>query len=387
MTQSGGPHQPLPAVTLLGGPLYRLGCRLGLVRSGSNTLGLGIAIGLSLWLVGVLLAVAEGIELWSIAMLGAHVRLLLAIPLMFACESLIDPQVKEFVRVLLRSKMVSDDQLPLLRAQIERNARWNDSPWVEAACLLGAIALAWATPMLEIPSVDALAQIAAGAELPWAGWWYGVVALTVLRFLVLRWLCRWLIWIYWLWRISRLRLQLVASHPDGMAGLGNLELVHIHLGPLVMAISAVMSSSFAVEIAAGRMGQDAVLPALAAIVLIDAVLFVGPLLLFSAQLWACRVRGLGRYSVLGERYATEFERRWMAEGAPHDDLLGSPDIQSLADLSGARQVISDMRTIPIGRRALMQLLLAALLPMAPLALFRYPLVDLIAQFFAGLVGL
>jgi hypothetical protein len=91
--------------------------------------------------------------------------------------------------------------------------------------------------------------------------------------------------------------------------------------------------------------------------------------------------------VLGERYAAEFERRWLADGAPRDELLGSADIQSMADLAGARQVVSDMRSVPITMRTLTQLLLAALLPMAPLVLFQYPLADLIAQFFTGLVGL
>ncbi len=123
------------------------------------------------------------------------------------------------------------------------------------------------------------------------------------------------------------------------------------------------------------------------IILIDALLFVGSLLLFSAQLWACRVRGLSDYTVLGERYAAEFERRWVQDGAPRGELLGSPDIQSMADLGGARQVVSDMRSIPISTRTLTQMLLAALLPMTPLILFKYPLVDLIAQFFTGLVGL
>ncbi len=387
MTESTDVYRELPRVSLLGGPLHQLGCRLGLVRAGHRTLRLGIAIGLSLWLVGALLAVLEGVELWSIAMLGAHARLLLAIPLLFLAESLLDPRVDEFVRALARSSIVPADQMHELRAQIDGNARWNQSWWLEAVCLIVAIALAFATPLLEIPGTEAFARIAAGEDLPWAGWWYAVVCLTTLRFLVLRWLCRWLLWVYWLWRISRLRLQLVASHPDGMAGLGHLELVHIHVMPLVMAISVVMASSYAVEIAAGRMTLEAVYPALAVIILIDALLFVAPLLLFSSQLWTCRVRGLSDYTVLGERYAAEFERRWLKDGAPRDELLGSADIQSMADLGGARQVVSDMRSIPISTRTLTQMLLAALLPMTPLILFKYPLVDLIAQFFTGLVGL
>lgn len=377
----------LPAVTLQGGPLHRVGARLGLVNEGKHSLRLGFAIGFLLWLVGAVLAVVEGADLWSVAMLGAHARLLLAIPLLFACESLLEPRVNAFVHTLAGSSLVSTEQLPVLRAQIDRHHRWTNAFWPEIACLLMTLALAWATPMIEIPGIDAFAAVAAKAELSWAAWWYAVVCLGVLRFLILRWLFRWLLWVYWLWDLSRLRLQLVANHSDGMGGLGDLELVHIHLLPLVMAISVVMASSFAVDIAAGRMTLTAVYPAVVVIVLVDAVLFIGPLLLFSGQLWACRVRALSSYTALGERYAAEFERRWLRGDASREELLGSADIQSMADLSGARQIVSDMRSIPMGTRSLAQLLLAALLPMTPLILFQYPLVDLIARFFNGLVGL
>jgi hypothetical protein len=376
----------LPEATLLGGPLHRWGRRLGLVRGNGNSLPLGIAIGLTLWLVGVLLAMVDGTNPWTMGMIGAHVRLLLVIPLMFACESLLNPRVDECVRALLRSRIMPDEEIPLLRAHMVRILRWNNTAWIDAMCLLAAIGLAFATPLLEVPGVDVFAHIAPGSELPWAGWWYVAVCLTTFRFLLLRWLCRWMLWIYWLWRISRLRLQLVASHPDGMAGLGHLELVHIQVMPLVMAFSATAASSFAVEIAAGRMPLEAVYPSLLGIILIDAILFIGPLLLFSAKLWACRIHTLGNYTVMGARYAAEFERKWHTERQPPDDLLGNADIQSMADLTGARQVVSDMRSIPISTRSMMHLLLAALLPFTPLLLFKYPLLDLIAQILTGLVG-
>jgi len=34
--------------SLLGGPLHGLGCRLGLVRGGTNTVALGLALGMPL---------------------------------------------------------------------------------------------------------------------------------------------------------------------------------------------------------------------------------------------------------------------------------------------------------------------------------------------------
>ena len=45
------------------------------------------------------------------------------------------------------------------------------------------------------------------------------------------------------------------------------------------------------------------------------------------------------YGKLGQRYAREFDRKWMRDGAPDEPLLGSADIQSLADLRNGFLVI------------------------------------------------
>ena len=48
-------REGLKDFSLLGGPLHRLGCRLGLVRGGTNTVALGLALGALLWTVLVAL--------------------------------------------------------------------------------------------------------------------------------------------------------------------------------------------------------------------------------------------------------------------------------------------------------------------------------------------
>ena len=66
------PPQGIDAFSLQGGPLYRLGVRLGLVRSQRNTVRLGLAIAAVLWIVPALLALAQGEPLFNFATLGAH---------------------------------------------------------------------------------------------------------------------------------------------------------------------------------------------------------------------------------------------------------------------------------------------------------------------------
>jgi hypothetical protein len=188
--------------------------------------------------------------------------------------------------------------------------------------------------------------------------------------------------------VSRLELRLVPTHPARAGGLGYLELVHTEFIPLVLAISATQSASLAQDIPSGRMTLDSIYPGVAFILLADAVLFLGPLLIFSRKLWACKVKGMSEYSALAERYVNEFDRKWLgADPAPGEPLMGTADIQSLADLSNSVSIVRDMRLVPVSPSLLMYLAVAALLPLLPLVLFKYPVEDLLAKFFGRLSGL
>jgi len=386
-------REDLRDFSLLGGPLYRLGCRLGLVRDGTNTIALGLVLGVALWIVLFALVLVEGLGhvFFSIEGIGAHVRLLVAIPLLFVCEAFIDPQFAAFVHGIMRSRVVPATVCPALQFQIARIVRWKDS-WVpEALLLLAAVVLALG--MRNQSFLDFLSGLTGGSnpnvvsETTWSSRWYWAVCMTLFDFLFLRWLWRLALWCSLLWRVSRLELRLVPIHPDRAGGLGFLELVHTEFTPLVLAISAVQSASLAKNIASGRMTFDAMYPEIAFMLLVDAALFLGPLLIFSRKLWACRVKGMSDYSAFSERYVNEFDRKWLgADPAPADPLLGSADIQSLADLSNSVSVVRDMRLVPVSPRMLTYLAVAALLPLLPLALFKYPIAELLAKFFESMSG-
>jgi hypothetical protein len=379
---------PATPLSLLGGPLHRLGRRLGLVRGDANTLPLGLALGAALWVVVVLLGTAEALggRLFSLAGIGGHVRLLVAIPLLFACEAMFDPGVRGFVARIVRSGVVPAKELPALEAQIARTVRWKDSWLPDALCLLAAILMAvlGAGQNLYGESARAVSLLEGPGTL--TGLWYWGVCLTLFRFLLLRWAWRLALWCHFLWRLSRLELSLDASHPDGSAGIGGLEGVHGQLGPLVFAISALEAASFAEDIAAGSMAVEAIYPPLALLILGNAVLVFGPLFIFTPLLWRARMEGGGRHAELASHYIEAFRAKWFA-GKPAEPLLGSSDIQSLADLGTVIDRIKATRWVPFGRRLVTITLAAVLVPAAPLVLFKYPLTDLIQKLSARLLGL
>src|SRR5262245_55802580 len=53
----------------------------------------------------------------------------------------------------------------------------------------------------------------------WAGWWHALVSAPVALVLLLGWLWRIFVWGLFLFRVSRLDLDLVAAHPDLVGGL------------------------------------------------------------------------------------------------------------------------------------------------------------------------
>ena len=64
---------------------------------------------------------------------------------------------------------------------------------------------------------------------------------------------------------------------------------------------------------------------------------------------------------------------------PDEPLVGSGDIQSLADLSNSYEVVRSMRIALVTKDALVQLAAAVLAPVVPLALTMMPLEELLKR--------
>jgi hypothetical protein len=268
---------------------------------------------------------------------------------------------------------------------VARMHRRVDVWWPEAACLLAAIALELTGSRLNTygatgtydPSRTALSALV-----------YFHVGVTLFRFLLFRWAWKLALWGWFLWRVSRLDLRLIPGHPDRAGGLGPLEGVHERFTPLVAVLSVIECAALAESISTGTLVATAVYPWLAMVLLVDGVIFLGPLLVFTDKLWASRTKGVGLYMGLAASYVTEFEAKWTGGTVPAGEpLLGTPDLQSLADLANAVSVVKGMRWITVGPRLLTMIAVAAIVPLAPLLLFQYPLAELAGRIFSKLVGL
>ncbi|MEI7900492.1 MAG: hypothetical protein WCK89_09570 [bacterium] len=384
---------PTLAFSLFGGPLYRLGCRLGLVRGGTNTLGLGVALGLITWGVLVALTLVTGgkTRVFSLQTIGAHVRLLVALPLLFLCETWVFPRMAEFVRDIVRSGIVPEAEWPALQSAIRRIGRLKGC-WLAEGLFLGvAFVLPLFDTFIGMPgrtgktgAILSVSDGQVGAVLVW----YVSFCLPLFRFLILRWLWHLALWCTFLWRVQKLNLHLIPTHPDQTAGLGYLEVVHEHFAPLAVAVSMVYSASFAEDIAAGAMAFETLSLMVPLVLLAVAALFIGPLFIFSPKLWVCRITGWRSYMDMASRYVAAFERKWIKGENPSDEpLIGTPDMQSLADLNNSVNVVRAMRWIPAGQRLLMIFAVAVIVPLLPLLLLKYPVTELAEKLLQTLSGL
>jgi hypothetical protein len=221
-----------------------------------------------------------------------------------------------------------------------------------------------------------------GTTLLLTGKWYAYVSLPLFQFLLMRWYYRVLIWGRFLWQVSRIELSLIPTHPDRVGGLGFLAYISFAFTPLAVAHGAMLAG-----LIAGRIFYlGAALPDFKAEIVVVVVFLLclafGPLLVFAPQLAGAKRRGLREYGTLAEGYVRGFDVKWLRGGAPAGEpLLGSPDIQSLADLGNSFEIVKSMRIAPMTRETVVGLAVATLAPVVPLALTMMSLEELSKKLF------
>jgi hypothetical protein len=108
------------------------------------------------------------------------------------------------------------------------------------------------------------------------------------------------------------------------------------------------------------------------------LIILGPLVIFTGRLLKTKRKGLHQYGALATTYAGSFQRKWIGNQNPENEpLLGTGDIQSLADLGNSYGFIEKMGLLPLDLRTVLHLMVATLLPMTPLLLTVMPLKDIV----------
>jgi hypothetical protein len=374
---------------VLGGPLFQL---LRRIHLSDDALHLAkrriVLITLLTWLPLLALTVIDGTA-WSDALVvpflydwEMHIRFLVALPLLIAAELLVHRRIRGVVEQFLERDLIPADVAERFDAAIRSAFRLRNSLVAEVAIVAIVYAIGVTVVWRNFLSLGTATWYATpgegGSQLTVPGVWFAYVALPAFQFLLLRWYFRIFIWARFLFQVARMPLKLSAAHPDRAGGLGFLGGAAFAFTPLAAAHGAMLAGQLSSRI----FYEGAVLTSfkveIGLMVALMLILVLGPLLFFAPALAQQKRAAKREYGALAQRYVAEFEQKWLRGSAPVDEpLVGSGDVQSLADLDGSLSVVHSMRVTPFGRDTLVQVVLVTLAPVAPLGLTMMPLEELL----------
>jgi hypothetical protein len=217
-----------------GGPLHRLQLRLGLMKEQApRIVRRAVVFAVVAWLPLLILSALQGVLITNVKIPflydpAAYSRFLLSVPLLIVAEIVIGPRIAEAARQFITSRLVREENYSDFDAAIADALRLRNSTVAEIIILALTYVGAFEALRIFSSNVSTWNSLASqtGHRFTLAGYWYALVSIPIFQFLVYRWLWRTFIWCRFLWRVSKLNLQLVPNHPDQAGGLGFLGEAH-----------------------------------------------------------------------------------------------------------------------------------------------------------------
>lgn len=116
----------------------------------------------------------------------------------------------------------------------------------------------------------------------------------------------------------------------------------------------------------------------ATLIVVLLIVFTGPLMVFAPKLFRLKQDGLLRYGMLASHYTQLFDSKWVdGINTSEEPLLGTADIQSLADLGNSYELIRKMRAVPIQLSDFIAMALPGVIPALPLAATVMPVSEIL----------
>jgi len=372
-----------------GGPPLRLEKSLGLIkpnqrRSIQRAVLIVLIVGAPLFVFSAIESlVLEENRLASLMVdLTVISRYLIAAPLFILAEEFTIFRLGHIARHFLDAGIVTARDRPRFDAIIAHSRRLLNSASVELLVVilayLAMIVLTQTFPTEDIPPWHKARG--GGAGYSWAGWWHALVSAPVALVLLLGWLWRIFIWGLFLFRVSRLDLQLVAAHPDLAGGLQFAGLSVRAFLLLSFAISTIVAGGVAQRVLYAGTSFFSFIYVIMAVVILSLLLFVAPLLVFGSKLVEARRRGIIDYGGLAGAVGSQLEKKWLdyRKSVTESTL----DVQHFSATTDLYQLVSNvyqMKPFPIATQDLIALIVVTLLPFLPALLFEIPLNEILSD--------
>ena len=372
-----------------GGPFYRIQQAVGLIRPNQWNLArrliFFIAVGwLPLFVITAILKPAGLISL--IRDYRVHSRMLIAVPALLVGEVLMEMRFRVVMGHLRKACLLDASELAHMDGVIAKLVRVRDSVLPELIILVLLIAHTATSFKGLVDTTPWLARYSSGElHLTAAGWYAVAVSSSIFQFLLGLGLWKWLLWTFFAFQLSRRNLKLVPTHPDQHGGLGFLGLTAAAFAPIAFSATAVVAATWRNDILNhGAHLMDFKLPAIALVILI-ALIAIGPLAFFAPRLALLRRKGILEYGILGQLHSEDFHEKWILHRAGHEpEFLTAPDSTTLANYARAYEDIEGLNPFVVDKGSLYTLAAAVVIPALPMILAQIPLAVILSDLLKAL---
>ncbi|SDP05079.1 hypothetical protein SAMN05428967_1016 [Phyllobacterium sp. YR620] len=369
-----------------GGPFYDLQLQAKLVRRQDLKPALRAALFVALsWGVPLLLSLLAGTAFGPLAERpflldpGPWARFCVAIGLLVLAETQIENNLRQGVRNFFSGPLLPEASRAAASAAVAKALRRRNAPAGDLVSLFLAIVSSFLLYHNMQDQPLAAWAATAGPEGPTpslAAWWAVAVSNTLFWFLAARAFWRHIIWSMLLADLSKLETRLVATHPDGHAGLGFVGQYPNAYVLFTVAVSCVIAASVTHEVLHGSFTVTAIAQVMGLWLALIFAYFGIPLAGFISLLANFKKRALRAASERGTDFQRQVERKTFGKNLVADDGKAMAD-DELGDPGKFYDAAKKLSPMLVTRSTLVPVSAAALLPFVAVAITQLPIKELV----------
>jgi len=387
---------PKPALDFsisTGGPFYNLLKKIGVQDSNRK---LAVACLLLTWVPLLIITAIEGTlyagtELPFLKDAAMQARILIALPLLLLINVPIDFKVNTVLKYLSETLLDQNEQQAFVNSALRRSKRLIGSAITEIIIILFVIITtagfvqAGVFAGMEGGTTSWLTSALSGNQsLSMAGYWAVCVSIPVFQFLMLRWLWRYIVWTYFIYRFSKSGLDLLPTHADRCGGIGIFILAQKSFALIFLAGSIVISGQFIALLLKHPDQFDSLRSTGIGYIVISVVFLLLPLLFFMGNLIQLKNKGLMQLSDLGVKLSRTFEQDWLSDKSATDFVQDPVNPSMVYDYNGMYDNLQQIRVLPVNPRDVISVAVLLFVPFIPVPLIHFSVAEML-QRIAGML--
>jgi hypothetical protein len=372
-----------------GGPFNEALMKMGLHKKQGKLALISLCI---TWLPLVIITAIKGTlysgtELPFLKDAAMQARLLVALPMLIMIKLAIDSKVTEVAKSLADNLMSSEERQAILSTAFQRAKNLTNSAYTEIILLLIVIVITISFVKsgvysgLDNATTSWMVQEATGKQaLSIAGYWAVCISIPLFQFFLLRWIWRYFVWVLLLFRLSKARLNLLATHADRAGGLGNIVLAQRNFNMIFVAASTFISGQFITELNRNPDAFITIRNEIIGYIAICIILSISPLVFFAGKLVKTKQQGLLHLSNLAADLSRKFEKEWVND-LPIEKRIEDRQVDPsmLFDYSGLYDSLQQLRTIPVTLRDVIGMAAMLFVPFIPILFIHFSVAELLKK--------